>query len=299
MTLAKRATLTATLTATLLTIIKLTIGILSGSVAILASAIDSILDMFVSIFNMFAVHNSEKPADETFNYGRSKIEALASVIEGAIIFISGIFILYQSISKALGQEIATHLDWSLYVMIISFIVTLLLVVYLNYVANKTNSMVIKADALHYKTDLWTNGAVLVSLVIIYFTDFYMIDSIIGGLIAIYIAYSAYELIEDGIFVLLDKSIDEEIVSKIKKIIDNEQSVTSYHHLKTREAGNHRFVEIHLVFHCIISLLEAHRASDKIEDAIKDIDRDISWTLNMHLDPYDDSKDGVGCKKIYE
>ena len=113
----------------------------------MASAIDSVLDMFVSIFNYFAISNSEKPADKIFNYGRGKIEALASVIEGTIITISGLFLLYQAIQN-LYNETSQYLNVSIYVMIISLIITISLVIYLNYIAKKTNSMVIKADALH-------------------------------------------------------------------------------------------------------------------------------------------------------
>jgi len=91
----KKATIVATATAILLTLIKLSIGLLSGSVAVLASAMDSILDMFVSIFNYFAISKSEKGADEVYNYGRGKIEALASVIEGTIITVSGLYLFYS------------------------------------------------------------------------------------------------------------------------------------------------------------------------------------------------------------
>jgi ferrous-iron efflux pump FieF len=289
MTITKKATFIATLTATLLTVIKLFVGIISGSVAVLASAIDSILDMFVSLFNMFAVHNAEKPADSKFNYGRGKIEALAAVIEGTIIALSGVYIFYQSVRKAIYGEVSEHLDIAIIVMVISFIVTLLLVIYLNYIAKKTNNMVIKSDALHYKTDLYTNGAVLVSLVIISYTGFDIIDSLIGGGIAIFIIYSAYELIEEGISVLLDRSVDTEIVEGIKEIIESKEKVTSYHWLKSREAGDNIFVEVHVVFNCMISLLEAHNISDQIEDEMKALDKSKKWIINIHLDPYDDSK----------
>jgi len=160
MTLQKKATVVSSSVAAFLTLIKLAIGIASGSVAVLASAVDSILDMFVSLFNYFAINNAEKPADETFNYGRGKIEALASVIEGVIITMSGLFLLYTAFAKYFGDKTSTYLDISLMVMIISFIITAFLVAFLKYVAKKTNNMVIKADALHYKTDVWVNIAVL-------------------------------------------------------------------------------------------------------------------------------------------
>ena len=289
MTPQKKATLISSCVAAILTLIKLVIGIASGSVAVLASAVDSVLDMFVSIFNYFAISNSEKPADKTFNYGRGKIEALASVIEGTIITISGLYLLYQAVDKAINGHISQYLDISIYVMIASLIITISLVTYLNYVAKKTNSMVIKADALHYKTDVFSNVAVLVSLVLVTFTGYEIIDVFVGGGIALYIIYSSYELIHDGILVLLDRAVDEELVCKIEEIIKENDKVNAYHLLKTREAGHQTFVEVHLVFDCIITLMDAHRASDWIEDKIEKLDTKRNWIINIHMDPYDDFK----------
>jgi cation diffusion facilitator family transporter len=289
MTSQKKATVVSSSVAALLTLIKLAIGIASGSVAVLASAIDSVLDMFVSIFNYFAISNSEKPADKIFNYGRGKIEALASVIEGTIITISGLFLLYQAVKKAINNEASQYLEISIYVMIISLIITILLVLYLSYIAKKTNSMVIKADALHYKTDVFSNGAVLISLLLVTFTGYELIDVIVGGGIALYIIYSAYSLIHEGILVLLDRAVDEELVSKIEEIIKQNDKVNTYHLLKTREAANQTFVEVHLVFNCLITLMEAHKASDSIENRIKKLDEKRDWIINIHMDPYDDFK----------
>ena len=289
MTPQKKATVVSSSVAAVLTLMKLVIGIASGSVAVLASAVDSVLDMFVSIFNYFAISNSEKPADKTFNYGRGKIEALASVIEGTIITISGLFLLYQAITKAINGSVSQYLDISIYVMIMSLIITVSLVVYLNGVAKRTNSMVIKADALHYKTDVFSNVAVLSSLLLVTFTGYEIIDVFVGGGVALYIIYSSYELIHDGVLVLLDRAVDSELVLKIEEIIKDNNKVNAYHLLKTREAGHQTFVEVHLVFDCIITLMEAHRASDSIENKIQKLDKKRDWIINIHMDPYDDFK----------
>ncbi|HIP02703.1 MAG TPA: cation transporter [Campylobacterales bacterium] len=288
MTLQKKATLVASATSTLLIFIKLTIGIMSGSVAVLASAIDSVLDLIVSVFNFFAVTKSEQPADKVFNYGRGKIEALAAVIEGTVITMSGVYIFYVAIRKAFGGEETKLLETSIIVMLISLVITIALVLYLNYVAKKTGSMVIKSDALHYKTDIFTNGAILVSLVMIQFTSWQIIDSIIGGLIAIYIISEAYKIIKEGVYVLLDGALEDKQVEHIEHIINSEEGVTSYHFLKTRTSGHNNFVDVHLVFTSDILLLEAHRISDRIEERIALLDPTREWVMNMHLDPYDDS-----------
>jgi cation diffusion facilitator family transporter len=285
----KKATIISSSVALLLTIIKLTIGIFSGSVAVLASAIDSILDLFVSIFNYFAISNSEKPADHKFNYGRGKIEALASVIEGTIITLSGLFLFYVAVNKYFTGETSHYEQISIIIMIISLSITIFLVIYLNKVAKKTNNMVIKADALHYKTDIWANTAVLMSLFLVYFTNNEIYDVIIGASIAVYIIYSAYELIQDGVLVLLDSSLDENITKQIETIINNEKNINDYHWLKTRTAGHNNFVDVHLVFDCIITLMSAHSISDIIEDKIRKLDETQDWIINIHLDPYDDTK----------
>lgn len=287
MTKQKKATVVSTSVAAFLTLIKLIIGVASGSVAVLASAVDSILDMFVSIFNYFAINNSEKPADDTFNYGRGKIEALASVIEGTIITISGLFLFYQAVEKAFTGERSSYLSTSLIVMIISLMITILLVVYLNKIAKETNSMVVKADALHYKTDVYTNVAVLASLVLVNVTGYELFDIIVGGGISVFIIYSAYELIKEGVLVLLDRALDEELVQNIETILLSEKETNTFHLLKTREAGHQTFVDVHLVFDCLITLMDAHRVVDRIEEKIRKLDETREWSITIHMDPYDD------------
>ncbi len=288
MSLQKKATIIASATAALLIVLKLFVGILSGSVAVLASAIDSVLDLIVSAFNYFAITKSEQPADSKFNYGKGKMEALAGVIEGTIITISGLFILYEAVRKAFTQQEITHLDTSIAVMLASLLITLALLGFLNYVAKKTGSMVIKSDALHYKTDVLSNGAVLFSLVLIHVTQWHLVDTIMGVIIAVYIIYSAYEIIKDGVYILLDASLENEVVEEIKMIIVGEKEISDFHYLKTRKSANTNFVDVHLVFSPGISLLRAHHAGDRIEDKIKALKPAETWVINAHLDPYDDS-----------
>ena len=289
MTLQKKATIVSSATATILIVIKLFIGLLSGSVAVLASAIDSVLDLIVSAFNYFAITKAEQPANKKFNYGKGKIEALAAVIEGTVITVSGLFIFYSAIKKALFHEPLERLSESILVMLISLGLTIALVIFLNYVAKKTRSMVVKSDALHYKTDVLSNGAILVSLVLIQVTGFELIDSIMGVIISIYIIHSAYEIIRDGVYILLDASLDEGIVESIKNIILEEKELSDFHYLKTRKSANTNFVDVHLVFSPGISLMRAHHAGDRIEEKIKALIPEGEWVINAHLDPYDDSE----------
>lgn len=288
MRLEKKATIISSTTATLLVVIKLFVGMASGSVAVLASAIDSVLDLAVSIFNYFAVHNSEKAPDEMFNYGRGKIEALAAVIEGLIISASGLYIFYAAIDKLLNEYKTAYITESIFVMLTSVVVTSALVIYLNYVAKKTSSMVIRSDALHYKTDLYSNGIILISLVLIHYTHLHMIDSILGIMIAVYIIYSAFDLIKDGTLMLMDVAMPDETVDKIKAILEANPNITSYHQLLTRASSKDAFLSVHLVFNISTSLFDAHRVCDTIENEIRMINNDLNWNMVIHPDPYDDS-----------
>jgi len=283
----KKATIVSTTVATILLFVKLVIGIAGGSVAVLASAIDSLLDMAVSIFNFFAIKKSEEDANSDYQYGKGKIQAIAAVIEGTVITISGIYIIYVAFEKLSEGGTTTLLTPSIVAMLISIIVTYFLVEYLLKVAKNTDNLVIKADALHYKTDLWSNAAVLLSLALVSLTGYDSIDAIFGLAIGIYIIYSAYEIIVEGIEMLLDKSLDAEIVDEIEKIISNHNEITSYHWLKTRTDGTTNFVEFHMVLRPNMLLLEAHRIADEVEDKMMSLEKKKRWIITPHFDPYDD------------
>lgn len=289
MRLEKKATIISTSVAALLVIIKMVVGILSGSIAVLASAIDSMLDLIVSLFNYFALHTAEKDPDEQFHFGRSKIEPLAAVIEGTVISFSALFILYGALSKIAHPRDMSHMPESITVMVISFIITAILVVFLNKVAKKTNNMVIKADALHYKTDLFSNGAVLMALALISYTSEELIDPILGIAIAIYMIYSSIPIIKEGILMLLDAALEPEDIGKIQSILNNEHDITDYHQLQTRESGSHIFVSVHIVYNISVSLYDAHLVSDRLEESIKKLFVNKRTHILVHMDPYDDSK----------
>ncbi len=284
----KKATVVSTSVATLLVLVKLVIGIASGSVAVLASAIDSLLDTAVSVFNFFAIKKAEEEPDEHYHYGKGKIQAIAAVIEGTVITTSGLFIMYEGLKKLVSGKETTLLTPSIFAMLFSIIATFFLVRYLLRIANETGNVVIKADALHYQTDLWSNGAVLISLVLVSLTGIDAIDALFGLGIGAYIIYSAYEIIVEGVEILLDRALDDEIVRKIDEIITSHPEVTSYHWLKTRTDGTTNFVEFHMVLRPNMLLLEAHRIADEIEEKIMQLDPQKKWVITPHFDPYDDS-----------
>lgn len=267
---------------------KIFIWILTGSIAVLSSAMDSLLDLFVSLFNLVAIKNASKPADENFNYGRGKMEGLASFLEGFIITISGLYILYESVFKLIKNEKIAYIWPAIWVMIFSVFMTSLLVVYLQKVYKKTNNIVIEADSFHYKTDLYTNIWILISLVVIKYTGFYIIDGIVGIIIAFYIIFSAFHILKKWFLMILDIALSKDKVEKIREIIISQPSIADYHFLRTRQAAKINFVQGHLVFKDPnITLIQAHDVSDIIECKIASLDTEKEWLIDFHLDPYDD------------
>lgn len=289
MSLQKKATIIASICAISLALVKFTIGIMSGSIAVLSSALDSLMDFIISAFNFLAVKKSAQKANEDYNFGFSKIEALMGFLEGSMIIGVAVFILYQSIEKIYNKEQINDLNLSIFVMIFSIVVTLFLVIFLSFVAKKTKSLIIESDCLHYKSDLLSNAFTLLALVIIYFTNFYIIDAIFGLLISAYISFSAFEIIKKSVQFLMDKALDDDKVNDIKNIIKSHPEVKSYHYLKTRKTPSINYISVHLVLCPVISLYDAHKIGDQIENAIKAKFENELCDIQIHLDPYDDSK----------
>lgn len=295
--LVNKAPVVATIVATFLAIIKFIFWVLSWSVALLSSAMDSLLDMGVSIFNYFAIKFAQTPADEDHPYWHGKIEGIAATIEWTVITLSGLYIVYESVRKFFHPEPIHHLDWSIAVMIISIIATWGLVWFLTYVYNKTGNLVVKWDSLHYKMDLITNIAVFITLaIILLYPNLVWIDALVWFVIGIYIIHESFELIKEWIDLLLDRALEEhDDVEKILEKYVKEWKIKSYHCLKTRAGGNKdKFVEFHFVLDPQTTILKAHEIWDEIEEKIKNLDSDANWYVIWHSDPYDDS-DTNWCK----
>ncbi|WP_169752924.1 cation diffusion facilitator family transporter [Campylobacter mucosalis] len=286
--LKKIAVITAGLTAVILAIFKFIAGFLSGSVSVMSSAIDSMLDCLVSFLNFLALKKSSDAPNAKFNYGYGKLEALSSLFEGVFIIGIGLFILYQSVKKIFIPEANLNTDIGLYVMLVSLVLTGALILFLNKIATLTNNLIIKADALHYKSDFYSNLAIIIALIVIKFTGFVLIDAILGIMISIYIIYSAISLIREGMLILLDAALPSKIINEVVQIILSKPEISSFHYLKSRQSGAYTYLSYHLVFNGNFSLLKAHEISDEIIREIKVRFNDKIWIITPELDPVDDS-----------
>ncbi|MEI6426409.1 MAG: cation diffusion facilitator family transporter [Candidatus Absconditabacteria bacterium] len=282
----KKAISIASGTAAILAITKLTVGIFSGSMALISSAVDSLLDLIVSFVNLLAVKTAQEGPDAEHNYGHGKVEGIAALFEGLLILTSGGYIIYSAIDKILNKSIINDLGASIGVMIFSILMTGMVVFVLSKAAKKTNSLIVRSDLMHYKTDFLTNTGVIISLIVVKFTGFYLVDQIVAIGVAIYIIIGCIPIMKEGFDLIMDKSIgrDKEIID----IIMGHSEIENYHMLQTRRGGKQYFVNVHLVFiDKEISLRQAHTISDTIERQIKKLLQHKTQVM-IHLDPHDDS-----------
>lgn len=264
--LVKLASWFAVATATLLIVLKLMAWWMSDSIAILASVTDSLLDLVASLASLLILRFSLMPADNNHSFGHGKAESLAALIQGAFISGSAIFLLLHSIARIMNPQPLATATFAIIVMLISTVFTFLLVSYQGYVINQTQSPAIKADRLHYKTDLLMNIAVLLGLILSHIGYIYM-DAIFALMIALYIFASAIRIAIDAIHLLLDRALPNDEIEQIWEIIQLQTEIIGVHDLRTRRSGATRFIQLHLELADDLPLWRAHQITDQLENQL--------------------------------
>ncbi|MCX6301539.1 MAG: cation diffusion facilitator family transporter [Bacteroidia bacterium] len=266
---------------TLLIIMKVVVGILSGSVSIISEAIHSSMDLVAALIAFFSVRVSDTPPDSKHPYGHGKIENISGVIEAILIFAAAALIITEAIKKLLGAEIELENLWAgSLVMVISAVVNILVSRRLYKVARETKSVALEADALHLKTDVYTSIGVAVGLVLILITGIKWLDPVVAILVALFIIKESYELLRRAFWPLLDSAWTEDEKNSLEEKL-NEMGV-NYHDLRTRVAGNYRFIDIHVEVPQNESVGDAHKYCDMIEDELMATYENLSVTI--HIEP---------------
>jgi len=269
-------------TAIILMIAKVIAWFVTDSVSILATLLDSSLDVLASGLNLVAVRHALSPPDAEHRFGHGKAEALSGVGQAMFIAGSAGFLLLQAIGRIINpQAVTSGFGLGVGVMVFSMVATLLLLIFQNYVIKKTGSTAIKADALHYRTDLLVNGSVIIALFLTFYGWGYF-DAIFGIGIALYILSSAWQILREAIDLLMDHEIDKEERAKIIAIVTNHPKALGYHDMRTRRSGTRIFVQLHLELDATLILAEAHAIADKIERDIAALFDDAE--VIIHEDP---------------
>ncbi|OFY68014.1 MAG: cation transporter [Bacteroidetes bacterium RBG_13_43_22] len=266
---------------TLLIIMKVVVGILSGSVSIISEAIHSAMDLVAALIAFFSVKVSDNPPDSKHPYGHGKVENISGVIEAVLIFAAAAMIIAEAIKKLLGEEIVLEKLWiGSIVMGISAVVNIFVSRRLYKVARETHSVALEADALHLKTDVYTSAGVAVGLILILVTDIKWLDPVVAILVALFIIMESWELLRRAFWPLLDSAWGEDEIDELEKKL-NDMGV-NYHDLRTRKAGNYRFIDIHVEIPQEESVGNAHRYCDHIEDELMAAYENLSVTI--HVEP---------------
>jgi ferrous-iron efflux pump FieF len=283
--LLKLASVASVITASFLIVAKLVAWYMTGSVSLLASLVDSVMDSIASLINLFAIRYSLQPADEEHRFGHGKAEPLAGLAQAAFIAGSAIFLILHAIDRLRFSHQIEQIGIGVGVMVLAIVLTVVLLAIQRYVIKRTDSTAIKADSLHYKTDLLTNLSILLALYLSTL-GWTWADPVFAIAVAIYIFSSAFHIGHEAFQQLMDRELPDEILEQIQATAMGHEAVLGTHELRTRQSGHTRFVQLHLELDENLSLKQAHQIADEVELQIKAFLPGAE--VLIHQDPTDDS-----------
>ena len=273
---------TATIVATLLLIVKLAAWWVTGSVSLLASLIDSMLDIAASLVNLVVVRYSLQPADREHTFGHGKAESLAALAQSMFISGSAVFLILNGVDRFFRPHDLQSPEYGVYVSLFAIVVTFALVLFQKHVVKKTGSQAIAADSLHYQSDLYMNAAIMLALTLSWF-GVTQADAVFAIGIGLYILYSAVQMVREATQTLLDRKLPDDELEEIKHQCLSVEGVLGVHQLRTRMSGPTRFIQLHLELEDQIPLIEAHRISDMVEHKLLECFPHAD--VLIHQDPY--------------
>jgi cation diffusion facilitator family transporter len=280
---------------TLLVVLKLAVGFAIGSVAIIAEAVHSAIDLVAAVIAYFAVRASAQPPDTEHEFGHGSFEDLSGLIEGALILVAAVLIVYEAVGKLLagGEPFEpTQLAIGVAVMAVSAVVNWYVSGRLMRVAKATESIALESDAWHLRTDVYTSVGVFAGLVALLLTGIVALDALIAVAVAFVILKAAYDLMRRASGNLVDQRLPEDEEAKIRRIIDaHGDNIAEFHGLRTRRSGPDRFVDLHLCVARHLTVEESHALADQLEAEIEAVLPRCSATI--HVEPCSGSCDACG------
>ena len=247
---------------------KTVVGLITGSVGILAEAIHSAVDLIAALIAYLAVRVSDAPPDEAHAFGHGKYENISGTVEALLIIAAAIYIGYEAILRILHKAPVEQLGYGILIMFISALANWIVSAKLFKVAEETDSIALETDGHHLRLDVYTSAGVMVGLLAVYLTDIVLIDRLLGLAVALWIGWIGWQLSVKAVGPLLDLQLPLPEVGRIISIIDADERVRGYHKLRTRKSGAHRHVDVHLLVPKEMTLVDAHDLAEEIEDKIR-------------------------------
>ena len=274
----------------LLVALKLTVGVLMGSVSVISEGAHSTVDLIAAMIAFFSIRAAAKPADEEHEFGHGKFENISGTIEALLIFLAAILIIYEAIVKIINRAQPEFLTLGIGIMAFSTVANFFVSRRLHRIAHSTDSIALEADAWHLTTDVYTSLGVFAGLVIVRLTHWYILDPIIAIGVALLIVRAAWNITRKSISGLVDVRLpqsEEDIITT--SITEHLGEITGFHELRTRKAGSQRYIDLHLVLPKSVTLEEAHRLCDHLEGDIKN--KLSNGLVTIHCEPCEQGEDG--------
>lgn len=266
--LRSQATLAAVCVSALLVVLKLWAWFATGSIALLGSLVDSLLDFLASVITLIAVRHSLVPPDHDHRFGHGKAEPLAGLGRGGFVLLSAAFVMYEAVNRLIAPEPMSHVGLGIGVLAVSIAMSGGLFLFQRYVYRQTGSLAVGADAMNYATDSLVSAGAIAVLILADGMGFALADPLFGFAIAIVIAASTLGIIRQSYDQLMDREFDDEDRERIKEIVLSHPEAEGIHDLRTRRSGRDRFIQFHLELQPDLSLREAHRIADEVEEMVE-------------------------------
>lgn len=255
-----------------LILLKLIAGVITNSFSIISEAIHSMSDLLASFIAFFAVKKSAMPADKDHAFGHGKYEDFSGLIEGALIILAGLYIVYEASKKLISQtQPQISVDLAIYIMLFSVIINALVSNHLFKTAKKTGSIALFADAEHLRTDIYTSLGVVVGLFLIKITNIHILDPIIALIVAVLILQAGYSICKKTVSNLLDESLSEKEEQEIIYAINLLKNSCEFkiHKLKTRKSGARKNIEITICVNGDMSVKDSHKFCNEVENILSE------------------------------
>lgn len=255
---------------------------LTGSVSVMASLADSLMDAMISMAVFGAIRYSTKPADDDHRYGHGKIEGMVALMQGAFLIGAAALLLLEAISKIQHPESMQHHNFAMAMIAFSIAVTAILNAIQIYCMKHTNSIAIEGDYAHYVGDIWINIAVIAALYADSIAGPAWIDPLVGALVALYLIHSGKSVGQKGYDMLMDKELPQDERQKIIDILDKEPGMEGWHDLRTRQSGMRYLFTMDIEVDPDVTLKMAHDVAHNVEDKILKLYPDAE--VMIHMDP---------------
>jgi len=264
---------------------KLVAYLLTNSVGLLSDAMESCVNLVAALVALIMINLAEKPPDEKHEFGHNKAEYFSSAVEGGLIVLAAFSIIWSAVPRIIHPQPLENLGLGLLVAVGASLINLAVSIILVKNGKKNNSITLEADGKHLMTDVLTSGGVLLGIVLVKLTGWLILDGIVAIGVAINIIWTGYQLMRRSALGLLDTAIPAAEVDKINQVLEKyKQQKIEFHSLMTRQAGQRKFISLHIIMPGTWNIFQGHKIAEKLENDIRMLFPDSRTNVLTHLEP---------------